>query len=207
MRVLKIIHTMGHGGAENIFRWLAWRLRKDGIDVVAGIPLDNDPKDRENWITPALRELDVPYETYDRTGSPFDLLMNMKSLIRRVRPDIVHSHLLDSNVYSALACRWLSVPHLCTEHGDIALRNTVSSKIKFAAVSLCSDSIVCVSEAVRRRAAGMTVFRSKLGLIYNGIVFSGRGRRRHSGRNSVSPANLFSSGMSATSTRSKGSST
>ncbi len=29
IRVLKIIHTLGHGGAENIFRWLAWQLKGD----------------------------------------------------------------------------------------------------------------------------------------------------------------------------------
>jgi glycosyltransferase involved in cell wall biosynthesis len=171
MRVLKIIHTMGHGGAENIFRWLAWQLRQEGIDVVAGIPLNNDPSNPENWITPALEELNVPYKTFDKTGNAFDLLRNISAMIKTVQPDIVHSHLLDSNFYSSVACRWLSVPHVCTEHGDISFKGTLSDRIKFSFLSLLSDSVICVSEAVRNNAMRITPFKGKLGIVYNGIHF------------------------------------
>src|SRR5689334_10993439 len=121
MKVLQIIHTQGHGGAENIFRWLAWRIRREGINVVAGIPEKNGSA-KEYWIGPALEELNVPYVTFDKNGSGLNLLKSIKRLIENVQPDIVHSHLLDSNFYSALACRRLSMPHICTEHGDIALK-------------------------------------------------------------------------------------
>jgi len=171
MRVLKIIHTMGHGGAENIFRWLAWQLRQEGIDVVAGIPLNNNPSNPENWITPALEELGVPYETFDKMGKASDLLRNIASLARRVKPDIVHSHLLDSNFYSSVVCRWLSIPHVCTEHGDISFKGTLSDRIKFSLLPLLSNSVICVSEAVRSSAMRMTPFRGKLGIVYNGINF------------------------------------
>jgi glycosyltransferase involved in cell wall biosynthesis len=171
MRVLKIIHTMGHGGAENIFRWLAWQLKREGIDVVAGIPRQKDPYS-ENWITPALKELDIPYETFDKSGTAFDLFKNLRSLIARIRPDIVHSHLLDSNFYSSLACRSLSISHICTEHGDIAIKNDFSERIKFVLLSMLSKSVICVSEAVRRHASRFTPFSGKLGLVYNGISFS-----------------------------------
>lgn len=163
---------MGHGGAENIFRWLAWKLRREGIDVVAGIPLNNDPSNRENWITHALEELDVPYETFDKTGNAIDLLRNVNALIRRVRPDIVHSHLLDSNFYSSLACKWLSVPHVCTEHGDVSMNTSISAKMKFLFLSIFTKSIVCVSEAVRKNTAQVTLFPNKLRLIHNGIIIS-----------------------------------
>jgi len=172
MRILKIIHTMGHGGAENIFRWLAWRLRKEGIEVIAGIPLNNNPSNKENWITPALEELGIPYEHFDKTGSGFKLLKSLYCLIKKVQPDIVHSHLLDSNFYSAIVCRSMNIPHVCTEHGDISFKSAPSIRIKFALLSLFTHSIICVSEAVRRRAARIAVFSSKLGLIYNGIVLS-----------------------------------
>lgn len=170
MRVLAIIHTMGHGGAENIFRWLAWGLRREGLDVVAGIPLNNDPVGAENWITPAIEELGIPCETFDRRGSGYDLVRSFVSLIRRVKPDIVHSHLLDANFYSAVACRWLSVPQVSTEHGDIALNPSLAARAKFSLLPLLSDAVVCVSEQVRRRASTMTVFRGRLEMIHNGIA-------------------------------------
>ncbi|WP_298435836.1 glycosyltransferase [Geobacter sp.] len=170
MKVLKIIHTLGHGGAENTFRWLAWGLRGKGIEVVAAIPELSDPQ-KENWIAPALDELEVPYLTFDTTGSPWQLLRNIAAVIDRVRPDIVHSHLLDSNFYSALACMSRSVPHICTEHGDVSLKNTAATKVKYGTISLCSRFVVCVSDAVRENASRVVLNRNKLKTIYNGILF------------------------------------
>jgi glycosyltransferase involved in cell wall biosynthesis len=170
MKVLKIIHTMGHGGAENIFRWLAWKLRQEGVDVVAGVPLNNDPANGENWITGALEELGIPYEKFDKTGNALDLVRNIKTLIERIRPDIVHSHLLDSNFYSSLVCKRLSVPHVCTEHGDVSMNKSISAKIKFLFLTVFTKKIVCVSEAVRKNAARVVLFPKKLMLIHNGIA-------------------------------------
>lgn len=170
MKVLKIIHTLGHGGAENTFRWLAWGLQRNGIEVVAAIPAVNGAQ-QENWIAAALEELEVPYVTFDTTGSPWQLLRNIGSLIDRVRPDIVHSHLLDSNFYSALACVRRSVPHICTEHGEVSLKKTAVTKVKYGMISICSQRVVCVSEAVKTSASGVMLVSSKLKTIYNGIHF------------------------------------
>lgn len=174
MRILKIIHTMGHGGAENIFRWLAWGLRSRGVDVVAGIPSRNDPGKTENWIVPALKELEIPHAFFDKQGSPLTLFRNLRSLIAEVKPDLVHSHLLDSNFYASLACKTLGVPHVCTEHGDITLRSSLSSRLKFRGLSLCSDAIICVSEAVREQVRQVVFSPKKLGVIYNGICIAER---------------------------------
>jgi glycosyltransferase involved in cell wall biosynthesis len=168
MRVLTIIHTRGHGGAENIFRLLAWRIRREGIDVIAAIP-ERDASAKEYWIGPALEELQIPHVTFDNRGSGREFLKSLKRLIGEVQPDIVHSHLLDSNFYSALACRRLSIPHICTEHGDIALKRSVSQRLKLFLLPLMSDAIVCVSSAVKERAARLP-FQRKFSVIYNGIT-------------------------------------
>lgn len=170
MKVLKIIHTSGHGGAENTFRRLAWGLREEGVEVVAAIPVVSDPQG-ENWIAPALAELEVPYLTFDSAGSPWRLVKNLSELIDRVRPDVVHSHLLDSNFYSALACRRWSVPHVCTEHGDVSLKQSAATCVKYGTISLCSRFVVCVSNAVREKTAERMLIKSRLRTIYNGIQF------------------------------------
>jgi len=170
MKVLKIIHTLGHGGAENTFRWLAWGLRLHGIEVIAAIPVVGDAH-QENWITQAMEELELPYLTFDTTGSPWQLLRNITAVIDLVRPDIVHSHLLDSNFYSALACMSRSVPHICTEHGEVSLEKTTVNKVKYGMISVCSRCIVCVSKAVENNASGIVLIKSKLKTIYNGIHF------------------------------------
>ncbi|MBT1071831.1 glycosyltransferase [Pelotalea chapellei] len=169
MRVLKIIHTHGHGGAENTFRWLAWGLQRQGVEVIAAIPRARDPK-RENWIAPALEELGISYVTFDKSGSPWQLFKNLSEIIKQVQPDIVHSHLLDSNFYAALACSKNSIPHICTEHGDIFLSSSSRTRLKYMAISRLSSLVVCVSEAVRGGAA-RRIAKSKLKTIYNGIRF------------------------------------
>jgi len=170
MKVLKIIHTLGHGGAENTFRWLAWGLRRNGIEVIAAIP-ERKGGGGENWIASALEELDVPYLSFNKNGTRRQLLKNIADVIEQVQPDIVHSHLLDSNFYSSLACRLKSVPHVCTEHGDVSLKKTGASRVKYGVISLCSRFVICVSESVRESASRVIFFRSKLKTIYNGIHF------------------------------------
>jgi glycosyltransferase involved in cell wall biosynthesis len=172
MKVLKVIHTTGHGGAENIFRWLAWRLSKEGVDVVACIP-SRDPRCSEYWIGPALEELGVPSVTFDREGSPLRLLSRLRAVILREKPDVVHSHLLDANFYSSVACRLLSVPHVCTEHGDMAIKKSAADRAKFAILSLVSTSIVCVSESIHRTSRKISLSPGKLTVIHNGVNFSG----------------------------------
>lgn len=171
IRVLKIIHTLGHGGAENVFRGLAWQLKNDGLDVVGAIPLRGERPGNENWVGPALDESGVAYVTYDKRGSPLDLLRNMKSVIRETRPDIVHSHLLDSNVYSSIACKMLSIPHVCTEHGDVLFNNSISGRVKFVLLTLNSRAVVCVSHTVREAVAKKAFDLGKTVVIHNGIRF------------------------------------
>jgi glycosyltransferase involved in cell wall biosynthesis len=170
MKVLKIIHTLGHGGAENTFRWLAWGLRREGLEVIAAIPEMNNPQE-ENWITPALDELDVPYITFDTSGNPLKLVNNLVLLIDKVRPDIVHSHLLDSNFYSSIACKCLAVPHISTEHGDVSFNQTPITRIKYGLLSLCSRYITCVSDSVKDKTYKVAFMKSKLKTVYNGIQF------------------------------------
>lgn len=170
MKVLLIIHTMGHGGAENIFRWLAWGLKRRGVEVIAAVPVFDEKLDNEDWITPALEDLGIPYETYDKSGSPLQMILRLRRLIKKTKPDLVHSHLMDSNFYSSLAARLASVPHVCTEHGDISLKDSRSERFKFLCLSTISNSVICVSEAVRSKAADKMFLGKKPGLVYNGIT-------------------------------------
>jgi glycosyltransferase involved in cell wall biosynthesis len=172
MKVLKIIHTIGHGGAENTFRWLAWGLRRQGVEVLAAVPGNAfTEQQKEDWLIQALDELEVPRLTFDTGASGWQLYKNIQTLIGHVKPDLVHSHLLDSNFYSAMACRSAFVPHVCTEHGDVLFASSARMAIKYNVISLCSRFVVCVSEAVRKAAGRFVWIGKKLKTIYNGIHF------------------------------------
>jgi len=169
IRVLQIIHTLGHGGAENVFRWLSWQLKREGLDVVGAVPEPGRTAGSENWVGPALREVGVDTVTYDKEGGALELLRRMRELIREVGPDLVHSHLLDSNFYSSLACRILSVPHVCTEHGDVLINHSGAGRLKFYLLSRNSQAVVCVSRTVLEAALRKGFRRSNLEVIHNGI--------------------------------------
>lgn len=169
MKIMKIIHTLGHGGAENAFRWLAYGLQQEGVEVVAAIP-ETDAARKKGWIATALEEVAIPYVTFDKRGSPIRMLRNMADLIDRVRPDIVNSHLLDSNFYSSLVCRSKAIPHVCTEHGDLLFVRGTTARIKYFSIAACSQLVVCVSDAVRKRAARI-IPDHKLVTVPNGIRF------------------------------------
>jgi glycosyltransferase involved in cell wall biosynthesis len=171
IRVLQIIHTLGHGGAENIFRWLSWQLKNEGLDVVGAVPVRGDSTGSENWVANALEEVGIDYMTYDKRGGSLDLLRSMTDVIRRTGPDIVHSHLLDSNFYSSIACRILSVPHVCTEHGDVLINHSPAGRLKFFLLSRNSRAVVCVSNTVRSAACRKGFRRANLEVIHNGIRF------------------------------------
>jgi glycosyltransferase involved in cell wall biosynthesis len=98
------------------------------------------------------------------------LLRSVADIIGRVDPDIVHSHLLDSNFYSSLACRLRGIPHVCTEHGDLLFIRGTTAQIKYASIALCSRLVVCVSDAVMQ-SAKRVVPASKLETVPNGIRF------------------------------------
>jgi glycosyltransferase involved in cell wall biosynthesis len=170
MKVLQVIHTTGHGGAENVFRWLAWQLSREGIEVVACIPA-HDPRQREYWIGPAMAELKIPCATFERNGNGLELYGNIRSMIRREKPDIVHSHLMDSSFYSSLASWRLDIPHVSTEHGDVALKRGVRSALKYLSISAATDALVCVSRALAESVRKRTMFPAKIRVVPNGIAF------------------------------------
>ncbi len=169
MKILKVIHTSGHGGAENAFRWLSYGLQQEGVDVVAAISGPSAIQEK-SWISSALEDVGIPYVTFDKNGSPLRLLRKLSGLIGRVRPDVVHSHLLDSNFYSSLACKPRSIPHVCTEHGDLLFVQGIPAKIKYASIAACTTMVVCVSRAVREEASRI-IPDHKLETVPNGIRF------------------------------------
>ncbi len=165
LKVLLIIHTSGHGGAENTFRWLAWGLLQQGVDVIPAVPC---PSSGENWIHSALSDLGINYVTFDIAGTPLRLLRNIGNLIDEIRPDLVHSHLLDSNFYCSLACRSRRIPHVATEHGDLALGLSPRSLAKYIVISFLSR-VVCVSRPLEHKAMGLFPWCRRILTINNGV--------------------------------------
>lgn len=142
MNILHLIDTTGPGGAETVFTELAARSIAGGESraVVRG----------PGWVHDQLVMKGVCNDIIDCKGSfNWRFLLAVRALILRHRIDLVHSHLLGSNVYASLAGALTSRPVVTTFHGVVDISpDERFAQIKFGAIKRYS-AIVSVSEELR----------------------------------------------------------
>ncbi|RYG75219.1 glycosyltransferase family 1 protein [bacterium] len=105
------------------------------------------------------------------------------TLLRRVRPDLVHCHSSKAGIIGRLAGQFAGIPVIFTAHGwgfspgVPRLRRKLALQIERAMAPLASK-IICVSEFDYRLARDLKVGKKrKLVTVHNGIADSGSGSR------------------------------
>jgi len=163
--ILHIIDTTGPGGAETVFIDLASKLPKEkfrSIVVVRG----------KGWVYDELCRRGLSPIIMDAKGSfNWRYLLNLRRLIKCENVQLIQSHLLGSNIYSALAGILTRTPVIVTFHGmvDVGI-NERFKRLKFAAINLGASRIVAVSESLRDDIIVRSPIQvSKLVVIYNGV--------------------------------------
>lgn len=138
--LLLFIESAGPGGAERVVHKLALALRARGHRVgVATL--------RTGWLTERLAADGVPHHLLSSTrrldlGFPLQL----SRLLKQHSYSVLHSHLLDSNFYGALAARFAGRRHVATEHGDVHhLQPKKLLGLKIRTISACGSTIAAVS--------------------------------------------------------------
>ncbi|VAW54765.1 Glycosyltransferase [hydrothermal vent metagenome] len=163
--ILHIIDTTGPGGAETIFIDLATRLPKEkyrSVVVIRG----------KGWVYDELCRRGVKPFLLDAKGSfNWRYLLALRKLIKREGIDLIQSHLLGSNVYSALVGLLARKPVIATFHGAVDIDEAERFMgLKFGLINRGSSKIIAVSESLRHEIANRTPLRaSKTDIIYNGI--------------------------------------
>ncbi|AZZ92999.1 glycosyltransferase [Hahella sp. KA22] len=163
--VLHIIDTTGPGGAETVFIQLIRNLSKDKYQhhvILRG----------EGWVADQVRESGIEPVFIDSKGS-FNLgyAWALVRFIRSNKIDVIHAHLMGSNVYGALVAILTRKPMIATFHGgvDVAKQERLLN-LKFKVISLGADSIICVSKKLEEELKLRGELEvSKLKLIYNGV--------------------------------------
>lgn len=147
-RTLHLIDTTGPGGAETVFTQLAaHQLTSEGSHTLAMIRGDG-------WVNRRLATLGVPTEIRDCKGSfNFGFLAALCRRVYAERIQLIHSHLLGSNVYASMAGLLTSTPVIATFHGSV----DISEKERFAAVKLGlirrAATVVAVSRELQQQVA------------------------------------------------------
>lgn len=142
--VLQLIDGLNVGGAEVLLRDLADGLQRSGYRVSVCYstpgPLVSD-----------IAALNVPMTRLPRLAriDPV-LLLNMIRVMRRERPQIVHTHLFKSDFHGRLAARLSNVPVVVsTLHNTHAwAKNPVLGKL-YGASARFADTLIAVSDEVR----------------------------------------------------------
>lgn len=170
--ILHLIDTTGPGGAETVFTNLLKELEHTefrNIVVLRG----------EGWVADRVRSLGITPRIIDSKGS-FNLgyVRALRKLISNEKVDLIHAHLLGSNVYGALLALICRKPMIATFHGAVDVASGERFlKTKFFLIGHGASAIVCVSKRLQQELAERSPLPShKLKLIYNGVdpeVFSG----------------------------------
>jgi glycosyltransferase involved in cell wall biosynthesis len=162
--VLHAIDTGGPGGAENLFAQLVDSLARRGYAPMTSVPY-------EGWLHGKLRDRQVPVQVIpSKGGFSLSYLRALLALIRSQRIELIHSHLLGSNVYCSLAGRIAGIPVVSVFHGlpDISGHNSVAW-LKRRILLMRHDHIVSVSENLVGALCRWGIPRTKIRVIRNGI--------------------------------------
>jgi len=165
IKVIHLVEDLMRGGLENVI-----------AEIVSG--LDKEKYNFEVWciaragaVADELQSRGFTVETLGILSyhNPFNIL-RLISLLRKTKPDIVHTHGYFSSVIGRLSAKIAGVPviinHLHTVFNLSSLRNVIVDKT----LNLFTDRIICVSKKVEESfmAAGYG-FKKKSIVIYNGI--------------------------------------
>ncbi|MHB1676687.1 MAG: glycosyltransferase family 4 protein [Sulfuriferula sp.] len=151
MKILHLIASTDIGGAEKHLLDLCLQQQASGLQISVALPA-------VGALSIALQTHDIPYRLIHAGGRWHPLaLWSLRKLIRQVKPDLVHAHMLKSASMVGNADR--SVPCVATAH------NIVKHKGPFR---FCRH-IICVSDMVRDSLCRLGYPENKTTVVYNAV--------------------------------------
>jgi glycosyltransferase involved in cell wall biosynthesis len=182
IHVLHLIETLGPGGAERLlFTNLRYLSRDDFRHTVVTV-FSRDPY----WLEPirglGVDVLDLGCRGYGDLGRG---VWSLWSVLRRTRPDLVHTHLWAADVVGRVAGRLAGVPVISSIHNmeydaEARVGDSFSLGLKRGACLLAdrwtarlgARRLIAVSEYISRTASRLLRFPTRrIDLIYNPIDF------------------------------------
>jgi glycosyltransferase involved in cell wall biosynthesis len=165
LRILHITHSLGFGGVETQLATLAQAATRDEHEFCA----IHDGGDASDTIRSFGGRTEVV--GIDPWRRPLHALLELVRLIRSSKPDIVHCHGYEANIWGVLAARLAGIRKVIAEEIGIWDRSWRSrSTIRF--VYGFAQRVVATSEAVKQFLQTDGVKLEKISVIYNPVRFS-----------------------------------
>ena len=153
MRIVHVLHSHGYGGAENHVMMMMQGQRAAGHEVLFAGPLDS-------WLGKACAEagseaVHIPMHGLYDPWSHWQL----RRLVKRWQPDIVHGHLIRGAAYAGRAGHMQRKPlAVCTAHATTAKTH----------MQRCAQ-IIAVSDAVKRNLVAAGYAAERISVVHNGV--------------------------------------
>jgi len=189
VKVLQLITRLDKGGAPRIFLRLIRGLKEQGIEVTMAAGPSWQPEEEPGEFS---RRLSMPYHplrSLRREISPVHdglALLQIIALIRRERPDILHTHTSKAGILGRIAGGMTRTRTIHTPHGHLFYGYFGKGKeqlyvfLEQLAARFC-ERIITISEDERREYLRRGIGdNKKVVTIYNGIDierFPGNGKR------------------------------
>lgn len=165
LRILQVIDGMNIGGAEVLLVDLVRRLREDGHEVQVAYSSPGPMSAR-------LTEMGVTLTRLPRFArvDPV-LLFRLMRLMRREKPDLVHTHLFKSDLHGRIAARLMRVSVVVsTAHNNDSWARRAPLGWLYGRTSMLADRLIAVSEEVREYQVKYTFIPpEKIVTIDNGV--------------------------------------
>ena len=167
MRILHLHKITGISGSERHLLSLLPALRERGVDA-RFLGLDVPDTDAARFYS-ELAAAGVPFEQVRCT---FDvnprMAVEVVRAVRRVKPDLLHSHLVHGDIYGSIASTATGVPLVSSRHND---DRYLLGPFRYVdrAFSRRARKIIAISEAVRGFLERAGLPRDKLVTVHYGL--------------------------------------
>jgi glycosyltransferase involved in cell wall biosynthesis len=144
--VLALIDHFAMGGAEMLLSQFAVAAPLAGINLSVACLTERDG----NPAAAPLRQAGIAPHNLNMVGRPgLGIVQAVRRHIAAVNPDIVHTHLANSDWIGGLAARSLGVPMVCSVH-TIEWGHSIETYCLRLVVRGCAARVIAVSDSARR---------------------------------------------------------
>ncbi|GAB4413943.1 MAG: glycosyltransferase [Anaerolineae bacterium] len=149
MRVVHLSKVTGIAGSENHLLALLPGLRAHDVDARLWALIE--PGNPTELLVAQAQTLSIPVTRLTiRHDADVTLVWRLARLLRRERPDIVHTHLIHADLYGIVAARLARVPCvISSRHNDDRFRYRLPVRLLNRLLWRWTDAGIAISDAIR----------------------------------------------------------
>jgi len=145
VKILRIVNSMGIGGLERGIYNLTLKLDRNKFQHVFCC------LNKKEYFGGELEKKGIKiYELHKKPGLGLNLIPKLRSIIKKEKPDIIHTHNTDPLHQGVLASLGLSVVRIHTDHNSFVNKESKKALFLNKILSFFVEKIICVSDSVKK---------------------------------------------------------